>query len=323
MSIATGEFLTFSAIGNREDLVDVIYNVSATDVPFQAAAGKTKAEATLHEWQTDVLTAAASNSALQGDELQGGTYDSVTATVRLNNRTQISRKTVAISGTQDVVNKAGRKREMVYQLLKKSKELSRDMEWTLTRTGIKSAGTSTTKPHLASLENWYGVTVSDSTANVSRGVNGANSTASQATVVTDGTQRPLTEALLKGVLQGCWTNGGSPDLIMPGPFNKTVISTFTGNNTRIQDTSDKKLIAAVDVYVSDFGTHKVIANRFSRDRTLHVLMTDMWAVSYLRPKQTIDLAKTGDLEKAMILAEYTLEDRNDSGSGVVADLTTS
>lgn len=275
------------------------------------------------EWQTDVLATAASNSALQGDELQGGTFDSVTATIRLNNRTQISRKTVAISGTQDVVNKAGRKREIVYQLLKKSKELARDMEWTITQTGVKITGTSTTKPHLAGLENWYGVTSSASTANVSRGAGGGNSSTSQSVVVVDGTQRALTEALLKGVLQGCWTNGGEVDLLMPGPFNKSVISTFTGNNTRIQDTSDKKLIAAVDVYVSDFGTHKVVANRFSRDRTLHCLMTDMWAVSYLRPKQTIDLAKTGDLEKAMILAEYTLEDRNDSGSGVVADLTTS
>jgi hypothetical protein len=176
---------------------------------------------------------------------------------------------------------------------------------------------------LAALENWYGVTVSDSTANVSRGVGGGNSSTAQSIAAVDGTQRPLTEALLKGVLQGCWTNGGEVDLLMPGPFNKSVISTFTGNNTRIQDTSDKKLIAAVDVYVSDFGTHKVVANRFSRDRTLHCLMTDMFAVSYLRPKQTIDLAKTGDLEKALMLAEYTLESRNDSGSGVVADLTTS
>jgi hypothetical protein len=160
-------------------------------------------------------------------------------------------------------------------------------------------------------------------SNVSRGTNGANSTTNQTVAVTDGTQRPLTESLLKGVIQGAWSNGGDIDLVMCGPFNKTVISTFSGNNTRTQDTSDKKLISAIDVYVSDFGTHKVVANRFQRERTLHALMTDMFAVSYLRPKQTVDLSRSGDNEKAMILAEYTLESRNDSGSGVVADLTTS
>lgn len=320
----TNIFLTFAAIGNREDLSDTIYNLSSTDCPFQSAIGKTKAEATLHEWQTDVLATASSNAVQQGDDIISGyTFGAVTATVRLGNRTQISRKDVAVSGTQDAVNKAGRKKEIVYQLLKRNKELSRDMEFVLTQNQVKATGGASTAPTLASLEEWYGVTTSAVTTNVSRGVGGSNSSNSQAGGPTDGTQRALTESLLKGVLQGCWTNGGDVDLLMPGPFNKTVISTFTGNNTRIQDTSDKKLIAAINVYVSDFGTHKVMANRFSRDRTLHCLMTDMFAVATLRPKQTIDLAKTGDNEKAMMICEYTLESRNDSGSGCVADLTTS
>ncbi len=266
---------------------------------------------------------AATNTVVQGDDiLSGYTFAAVTATKRLGNRTTISRKDVAVSGTQDAVNKAGRKKEMVYQLLKRSKELARDMEFTLTQTLQKATGDSSTAPTLAALEMWYGVTTSASTANVSRGAGGSNSSNSQQGGPTDGTQRTLTEALLKGVLQGVWANGGEVDLIMPGPFNKTQISTFTGNNTRIQDTSDKKLISAINVYVSDFGTHKVMANRFTRDRTLHCLMTDMWSIATLRPKQTIDLAKTGDNEKAMIISEYTLESRNDSGSGVVADLTT-
>lgn len=317
-------FLTFSAIGNREDLVDTIYNTSPIDTPFQANVGKVKATATNHEWQTDVLATAATNAVVQGDDiLSGYTFSAVTPTVRLGNRTIISRKDVVVSGTQDAVNKAGRKKEMVYQLLKRSKELARDMELTLTSKLVKTTGDASTASTLAALEAWYGQTTSASTANVSRGTGGSNASNSQQGGPTDGTARSLTESLLKGVLQGCWTNGGDVDLLMPGPFNKTVISTFTGNNTRIQDTSDKKLIAAINVYVSDFGTHKVMANRFSRDRTLHCLMTEMYAIATLRPKQTIDLAKTGDNEKAMIICEYTLESRNDSGSGVVADLSTS
>jgi hypothetical protein len=128
---------------------------------------------------------------------------------------------------------------------------------------------------------------------------------------------------VKGRIQAAWTAGGEIDLIMPGPFNKTVISGFTGNNTRTQDTSDKKLVAAIDVYVSDFGTHKVKANKFSRDRDLHLLDTSLWAMANLRPFQTIDLAKTGDATKGAVLIETTLESRNEAGSAIVADLTTS
>jgi hypothetical protein len=325
MAIVANTYLSFSAVGNREDLVDTVYNVSPTDTPFQASIGKNKAEATYHEWQTDVLASAAANAQLQGDDTTSSyTFSSVVATKRLGNQTQISRKDTVVSGTQDAVSKAGRHKEVIYQLLKKNKELCRDIEFVLTQNQARNTNASSSvAPLLAGLENWYGVTQSTSTANVSRGATGANSNTNQTVAATDGTQRPLTEALLKGVIQGAWTNGGDIDLIMCGPFNKTVISTFTGNNTRTQDTSDKKLVSAIDVYVSDFGTHKVVANRFQRERTLHVLMSDMFAVSYLRPKQTIDLAKNGDNVKAMILAEYTLESRNDSGSGVVADLTTS
>ena len=324
MSSLTNTFLTFAAIGNREDLVDLIYNISPTDTPFQAGIGKNKAAATNHEWQTDILAAATTNAQLQGDDSTNSyTFTAPVYTKRLGNRTQISRKDVLVSGTQDAVAKAGRKKEMVYQLTKKAKELSRDMEYVLTQTGVTFTGTAGTAPTLCSLENWYGFTSSAVTTNTSFGTGGSNATNTQTTARTDGTQRPLTESLLKGVLQGCYTNGGEPDLIMVGPFNKTVISGFTGNNTRMQDTSDKKLITAIDIYVSDFGSHKVVANRFSRDRTVNCVMTDMFAVSYLRPKQTIDLAKTGDNEKAWILAEYTLESRNDSGSGCVADVTTS
>ena len=109
---------------------------------------------------------------------------------------------------------------------------------------------------------------------------------------------------------------------MCGPFNKTVISAFTGNSTRMQDTSDKKLVSSIDVYVSDFGTHKVVPNKFSRERDLHVLTSGLWALAHLRPMQSIDLAKTGDAEKGLVLAEYTLEARNEAGSAIVADLVT-
>lgn len=311
MAIVTNTFLTFSAVGNREDLADTIYNISPTDTPFQAKIDKNKATAVLHEWQTDALGAAAANAQLEGDDVA---FTAVTATTRVSNRCQISYKTVVVSGTQDAVNKAGRKKEIVYQLMLRSKELRRDIEFVLTNNQAPVTGDSTTARQLRPLCGWYAT-------NDDRGASGADGTTSAA--ATDGTQRALTETMLKTVIQNCWTQGGDPDTIMCGAFNKTVMSGFTGNNTRMQDTSNKKLIAAIDVYVSDFGTHKIVPNRFSRARDVHVLDTSLWAMSTLRPIQTVDLAKTGDAEKGMILAEYTLESRNEAGSGIVADLTTS
>lgn len=315
MAQLTNTFLTFSAIGNREDLADVIYNISPVDVPFMGSVGKSTATAVLHEWQSDALATAANNAVLEGDDITNSyTFLPVVPTVRLGNRCQISRKDVVVSGTQDAVDKAGRRKEMVYQMMKRARELRRDMELTLTQNQAPVVGNSSTARQLRPLCGWYGT-------NTNRGASGANGTGSAA--ATDGTQRPLTESMVKSMLQSCWTAGGTPDLIMSGPFNKTVISTFTGNNTRMQDVSDGTLTAAIDVYESDFGTHRVVANRFSRDRDLHVLSTDLWGIAYLRPITTIDLAKTGDNEKGQLIAEYTLEARNEAGSGIIADLTTS
>lgn len=222
-----------------------------------------------------------------------------------------------MSGTQDAVNKAGRKKEIVYQLMKRAKELRRDMEFVLTnnQTPVPNASANaTTARALRPLPNWY-------STNTSRGSGGSSGSSTAA--VTDGTQRVNTENLVKSQIQAAWTQGGDPDLIMVGPFNKTVISGYTGNNTRVQDTSDAKLQSAIDIYTSDFGTHRIVPNKFQRDRDVHIITSDLWAVSYLRPMQTIDLAKTGDSEKGFVLAEYSLESRNEAGSAVVADVTTS
>jgi hypothetical protein len=311
MTIVANTYLTFSAIGNREDLADTIYNIDSVETPFQKAIDKVKAKATLHEWQTQSLAAAANNAQLQGDDVS---FTAVTPTTRLTNRTQISRKEVAIAGTQEAVDKAGRESELVYQLMLKTKELRRDIEVVLTGNRAPVTGNSTTPPQLRPLCSWYAT-------NDSRGSGGSDGTSSAA-ATDSGTPRPLTEALLKNVLQLCWAAGGSPDLIMVGPFNKTVISGFAGNATRTLDASKGKLVAGIDVYEGDFGTQKVVASRFSRDRDCHVLDTSLWALATLRPMKTEDLAKTGDAEKAMVLTEYTLEARQEAGSGVVADLTT-
>jgi hypothetical protein len=319
MAQPANTFETFDAIGNKDDLSDVIYNLSPTQTPFLSMAQRLKARNTYHEWQTDALAAAADNAVVEGDD---ATLDPVTATQRVGNHTQISDKTVVVSGSQEAVDKAGRKSEISYQIAKRSKELKRDMEFILTGNFASSAGTPNggSARHLGSVEAWL-------TSNVNRGAGGASGGFSGSTVAaaTDGTQRAYTEALLKNVIQSCWSNGGDPSTIIVGPKNKAVGSTFTGIATQYRENAGTKqatIIAGADVYVSDFGEHRIYPSRFSRDRSVLVLDMEYWGVAYLRPFQQITLAKTGDSEKRQLLAEYTLVAKQQAASGVVADLTT-
>lgn len=308
----TNTFDTFETVGNREDLTNIIYDISPTETPFMNTVGRTEVSNTLHEWQTDALAAASTaNRRIQGDNKSGA---ALTATTRAQNRTQISDKTVVVSNTARAMNPAGRTEELSYQVVKGGQEVKRDMEKIITGNQAIVTGNSTLAAALRSVEAWY-------TSNTSRGTSGSNGSTTAA--ATDGDQRAITENLLKTVLQQIFTNGGEPDMIMAGPINKQKISAFAGNNTRMIDGEDKRLVTAIDIYVSDFGTLKVVPNRFQRERTVHILQTDMWATGFLRPFAQTELAKTGDSEQRLVNAEYTLEARNQAASGVIADLSTS
>ena len=316
MAIVTNTFQTFTAIGNREDLSDIIYNISPTETPFISSIGKEKATGVLHEWQNDSLRAAAANAQVEGDEIA---FTAVVPTTRVNNRTQISRTSVIVSGTQDTVNSAGRNNELAYQISKSSKELKRDMEVVLTANQSAAVGGAAAARTSSGLTSWI-------QANTSVGTNGANGQVggvdSPGTLRTDGTQRAFTEAQLKDVVKQCWDSGGDPSMIMLGSFNKQKLSGFTGGSTKMSQATDKTLVAAIDIYESDFGSMTVVPNRFSRSRDCFVIQPDMWAVAYLRDFQMLDLAKTGDAQKKAMLAEYTLVSKNEAASGAVFDLTT-
>jgi hypothetical protein len=312
MAAPGSTFKTYEAKGNREDLSDVIYLISPTDTPFLSGIPRTKAAAVLHEWQTDALAAAANNAVIEGDD---AITDATTATVRLSNSCQISDKVPRVSGTQEAVNKAGRKSEMSYQVAKVAQELKRDMELILLASTAEVTGDATTARKLGSINAWIDT-------NTSFGSGGSDGSLGN-TKRTDGTQRPLTEALLKNVLKQCWDAGGDPECIMVGSFNKQIISGFTGNATRFKGAEDNTLKAAIDVYDSDFGELQIIPNRFQRSRDCQVLQKNMWGIAYLRPFLLQDLAKTGDTERKQLLVEYTLESRNEAASGGVYDLNTS
>ena len=313
MAQPSNTFDTYDSVGEREDLSDVIYNISPTDTPFLSSAAKVKATAVLHEWQTDSLAAAStSNAVIEGDE---ATLDATTATTRLSNSCQIMDKTVVITGTQEAVDKAGRASEIAYQVAKRAKELKRDLEAMLTTNNAEVTGNATTAREMGSLRAWVATNDVMGTSGTSGGTGD--------TAATDGTQRAFTEAQLKSVIKSVWNEGGDPSMIMVGPFNKQKLSGFTGNSTRFDAGADATLYTSVDVYASDFGQLQVVPNRFSRDRDAYVLDMNYFAIAFLRDFSMHELAKTGDSEKRQLLVEATLESRNEKASGLVADLTTS
>lgn len=306
-------FSSYDAVGNREDLSNIIYDISPTMTPFMSRIAKVGATATLHEWQTDSLAAASNaNFVIEGDD---ATTDASTATARLGNYTAISDKVARVTGTQVANDSAGRANEMDYQVMKRSKELKRDCESILLANNAAVAGNDTTARELAGVESWIAT-------NTSAGSGGADPTGDGTDARTDGTQRAFAESDLKDVLASIADEGGEPDVIMVGSFNKQALSAFSGNATRTIDSTDQALNTAVHVYVSDFGNLEVVYNRFQRARSALILDSSMWAMATLRDFQRSPLAKTGDTMREQILVEYTLEARNEKASGIVADLTT-
>ena len=317
MAIVSNTFTTFDAKGIREELSNVIANISPEETPFQSNVGSESISNTFFEWQTDSLAATDTTPVINGDDV--ASFDATSATTRLGNYTHIRRRTVIVADNLEAVDKAGRDSELAYQLAKRGKELKRDIEATLLANNARVAGNSSTAPETAGLGAWIAT-------NDSVGTGGAAPTGDGTDARTDGTQRAFTEAMLKDVMQQTWSAGGNPSVLMVGPFNKHAVSAFTGIAAqRYQAPSDSPttIIGAADVYLSDFGSVTVVPNRFQRDRDAFVLDPEYASVCYLRPIQQVELAKTGDAEKRMVIAEFGLKVMNEAAHGIIADLTTS
>lgn len=321
MTPITNTFKTYETIGRREELSDVIYRISPEETPFLSNGGKDGCDATYTEWQTDALTAASSsNKHVEGDEVSS--FTAVVPTVRLGNRTQIARKDLIVSKTQERVKKAGRKSEVAYQMALRSAELKRDMEAGLTANQGSAAGNATTARAAGSILAFL-------KTNVDKYTDGVNPvyTTEPTDVRTDGTvPRNFAESQVKTVLNLCWTEGGKPTIVMVGGTNKMNASKFAGIATLRKEASGAKaatIVGAADIYVSDFGNVSFVPNRFQRGKDALVLDPTMYKVSYLRPFEWTDLAKTGDTAaKKALFVEYTLKVMNEKAHGLVTDLTT-
>jgi len=308
-----------SAVGAREDLIDVIYDISPQDTPIMSSIGKTKATAVYHEWQTDSLAAATVSNA----QVEGADADAVTLspTKRVGNYTQIVAKTIKVSNTLEAVDKAGRKSEKAYQLAKASAELKRDIETIITANQAASAGSSTSARKMGSLLSWIKTNTNFGSGTTTTGV---DPTTSGVSVRTDAdTTRTFTETILKNVVQEIFSSGGTPAALFVGPALKQTVSAFAGiaeQRYMLESAKPTTIVSAADAYLSDFGLIQVVPNRFMRSRDALVLDPEFAALAYLRPFVTNELARTGDAEKTQVIAELTLQVSNEAAHGGAFDL---
>jgi hypothetical protein len=318
MTVPTNTVQTFTRVSIREDLSNIISNISPVDTPFMSNIGTGEATARLHEWQTDALAAAdPQNKTVEGDD---ATNDTGPPTTRRNNYTQLSDKVIQVSTTADAVKNAGYSSEFSYQIAKKGKEMKRDIEMRLTANLAAVPGNSSTAGETAGACAFI-------ITNASRGAGGAAPTLSGSTAgypnaaATNGTLRTVTEAMLKTVVQSAWNAGGSPSMALMSGLIKQTFSTFTGIAQQRRETGNKAatIIGAADVYVSDFGDISFVPSRFTTGRDVLILDPSLWKICDLQPYNVDDLAKTGHSKRKMLAREYTLECTNEAGNGVIAD----
>ncbi|MCS5595567.1 MAG: DUF5309 domain-containing protein [Porticoccaceae bacterium] len=316
MAQPSNTFDSYDANGIREDLENVIYNISPEETPFYSSLKKTKASNTLHEWQTDSLRASAANAHIEGDDT---TANAVSGTTRQGNYTQIFKNAVTVPDTDEGLDKAGRSAEMAYQTLKIAKEQKLDIEKALLDNNARVSGSSTTARECAGAPAWM-------TSNITNAGTGAAAPTGDGTDArTDGTQTVFTQADFDLAMQSIWESGGRPDSVYLSAFQMNKALGFVGNNNQRSNVQagDDKVIKSLDVYVTPWGTVEFTPTRENRGRDVFIMQNDMWSAAVLRSTKNTSLAKTGDSTKRQVLTELTLVCKNEAASGMVVDCSTS
>jgi hypothetical protein len=316
MAQPSNTFDSYDANGIREDLENVIYNISPEETPFYSSLKKVKASNTYHEWQTDSLRASADNKHIEGDDTVA---NAMTGTERKGNYTQIFKNAVTIPDTDEGLDKAGRSAEMAYQTLKIAKEQKLDIEKALFANNARVAGSATVARELAGVSSWM-------TSNITnQGTGGANAAGDGTNARTDGAQTAFTQADFDAAMQSIWENGGRPDSVYLSAYQMNIALGFTGNNNQRSSVQagDKKVVKSLDVYVTPWGTVEFTPTRENRGRDVFIMQNDMWSCAALRPTKNTALAKTGDSTKRQVLTELTLVCKNEAASAMIVDCSTS
>lgn len=322
MAVLANTFVTTSAVGNREELSDVVSRITPEDTPIYSMIPKGSCVSVHPEWETDELAAPAENIQPEGNEYN---FDAITPPTRLGNYTQIMRKTWIISGTQEVVDEAGRVQKRKYQKLKKGVEIKKDVELAIV-TNNASVGGATRE--FGGLPTWI-------TTNVNRGSGGSNGGFNSGTgltvAATDGTQRAFTKTIMDDVMKQGYEEGANFRHFVGSPYVKSVFVTFMSDSNvapfryAVSDGQNNTIVANADVYEGPFGKILVHPNRVmstaATSRNGFFIDPEFMEFQWLRKiAEDKDVAKTGDADKGVIIGEGTLKVKNEKGLGIAADL---
>lgn len=309
------QFTTANAVGEREDLSDVITRIDPDETPIFSALKKETGNGVFVEWQVQELAAAADDN--YKNEGADAAYATPTQTTRLGNYMQISQKDAQVSGTLDAVDKAGRDRETAYQKVLKGLELRRDIEKYLHSDNARSGS----DPRKAgTLSSWI-TNVDDAT--------GTSAATGNGTDVPDmaGTNRDMTLAQIDTAMQAAYTDGGQPNMLVVSPSKKAAFSDLNSGSVatnQINYTAPREaaIVGSVSLYLSDFGQLDVVIDRFAQDDRVYLLDSDYASICTLpnRNFTVQDLAKTGDSEKFQIITEFTLKVSAPKAHAAVYDL---
>ncbi len=308
----------------REDLADIIYDISPTDSPFISNVGRGSCDNTYFEWQVDALASPdTANAALEGAAAGNADF---TPTVRVGNYTQISTKVVSVSGTAQAVSMAGMKSLLAYEKAKKGKEIKRDMEAIVlsNQAGATGNGSSVARK-TAGLPTWLITNAQANGATVSEmsGADGNGYPDTAWTSLSTSTDVALTETMLKDAIQDVWSEGGDPKVFMVSASHKRIASGFAGlaeNRFNLATAKAIKIIATADIYLSDFGEVSIVPNRYMPANFAFVLDPEYAEISYLRPFKTIPIATTGDFTKEEMIVEWGLKVKNEKAHATIANL---
>ena len=312
MALPTNTYTTYDQKGLREDLSNIIYDISPDETPLLSGIARVKATNTIHGWQTDTLRAAAVNAHLEGDDT---TAQAQVATVRLQGASQIFKNAVITTGTDTAVNAAGRGKAMAYAILRVAKEQKMDIEKALFSNVATNAGANGTIRTLGGLPAWAKTNV------VNVGAGGANPTGDGSDVRSAGALSVFNQTKFDSAMQKVWVSGGKPDCVYLNAFQMSKALGFTGNNNQRSTGATGKVSQLINVYMTPWGSVDFIPVRESIANQVWILEKDKLAFAELRPMASTELAKTGDNEMRQIISEGTLEVRNEKSMGLITDCT--
>jgi len=282
---------TYMDTTRREDLLDRIADVSPDSNYLSTILGTVPVSQTLHEWTEYYQSRPTSNSkSVEGDE---NSFSDLSQPTKKNNIAQIIKEVFAVSETDIVVNKVSPKDAYARELGWAMRRWKNKLEFAILR-GTKASGSSGVAREMNGIRN---IVVSD-----------GKYTARSSSV-------SFSEQEFRDIMTDSWnvTDEFLVDLVlMTGTRKGHVAAFFTTSSPRTIPADDKRLVQALDVIESDYGTmvevraHKDIPSTGNGGEVL-AIRKDLCKIGYLRRPRHVPNGVTGDSRKGHIVGEATVQ----------------